>query len=47
MYDDEVFADRFHYQWTIFEIRLLVRQSRRLRAHIEFEIAFAKIAAQI
>ena len=42
MYDDEVFADRFRYQLIMFEIRLLVRLSRLLHAHIVYEVAVAK-----
>ena len=45
--DDEVLADRFRYQLTMFEIRLLVRQFRLLHAHIAYEVAVAKINARI
>ena len=34
MYDDAVFANRFHYQLTTFEIRVLIWQSRFFHAHI-------------
>ena len=47
MYDDEVFADRFCYQLTMLEIRVLVRQSRLLHAHIAYEIDVGKITAEI
>ena len=47
MYDDEVFADRFRYQLTTFEIPVFAKQSRLLHAHIAYEIAFAKITAEI
>ena len=47
MYDDEVFADRFRYQLTMFEFRVLVRLSRLIRAHIAYEIVVAKITAEI
>ena len=47
MYDDDVFADRFRYQLTMLEIRLLVRLSRLLHAHIVYEIAAAEITAEI
>ena len=42
MYDDEVFADPFHYQLTMFESPLLVRLSRLLHAHIAYEVAVPK-----
>ena len=42
MYDDEVFADRLSYQLIMLEIRLLVRLSRLLHAHLAYEVAVAK-----
>ena len=47
MYDDGVFADRFNYKLTMIEIPVLVRLSRLLHAHIAYEIAVAKITAEI
>ena len=47
IYDDEVFADRFCYQLNMFEIRVLVRLSRLLDAHIAYEIAVAEITAEL
>ena len=47
MCNDEVFVDRFRYQWTVFEIGVFVRLSRFLHAHIAYEIAAAKITAGI
>ena len=47
IYDDEVFADRFRYQLNMFEHRVLVRLSRLLHAHMAYEIAVAKITAEI
>ena len=47
MYDDAVFADRFRYQLTMFEIGVLIGQSRLLRAHIAYEIDTAKITAAL
>ena len=38
MYDDAVFANRFHYQLTMFGIRVLIWLSRLLHAHIAYEI---------
>ena len=43
MYDDAVFADRFLYQLTMFEIQVLIRLSRILHAHIAYELDTAKI----
>ena len=45
MYDDAVFANRFHYQLTMFGIRVLIWQSRLLHAYIAYEIDTAKIIA--
>ena len=45
MYDDEVFASRFHYQLTMFGIRVLIWLSRLLHAHIAYEIDTDKIIA--
>ena len=42
MHDDEVFADRFRYQLTMFEIGVLLWLSRLHGAHIVYEIAVAK-----
>ena len=47
IYDDQGFSGRLCCQLTMFEIRVLVRLSRVLRAHIPYEIAFAKITAEI
>ena len=43
MYDDEVFADRFRYQLTMFGIRILIGLSCLLHAHTAYEIDSAKI----
>ena len=45
MYDDAVFANRFHYQLTTFGIRVLIWISRLLHAHIVYEIDTAKTIA--
>ena len=45
MYDDAVFADRFRYQLTMFEIRILIWLSRLLHAHIAYEIDTSNIIA--
>ena len=45
MYDDGVFAIRFRYQLTMFEISLLIWISRLLHAHIAYEIDTAEIIA--
>ena len=37
MNDDEVFADRFRYQLTMFEMVVLIGQSRLLHDHISYE----------
>ena len=44
MYDDEVFADRFCYQLTMFEMHILIGLSRRHHDHIAYEIVLSKIA---
>ena len=46
IYDDEIFADRFRYQFRMFEVRLLIGLSRFLSARIAYEIAIAKITAE-
>ena len=45
MYDDAVFADRFRYQLTMFEIREVIGLSRLVHANIAYEIDTAKIVA--
>ena len=45
MYDDAVFANRFHYQLTMFGIRVLIWLSRFIHAHIEYVIDTDKITA--
>ena len=45
MYDDAVFADRFRYQLSMFEIRILIWLSRLLHAHIAYEIDTSNIIA--
>ena len=45
MYDDVVFSDRFHYQLTMFGLRVLMWQSRIFHAHIAYEIETDKIIA--
>ena len=45
MYDDAIFASRFHYQLTMFEIGVLIWLSRLLHAHIAYEIDTDKIIA--
>ena len=42
MYDDDVFVDRFRLQLAMFEIAILIGLSRRLPAHIEYEILISK-----
>ena len=37
MYDDEVFAGRFCYQLTMFQMRTLMGLSRFLHRHIAYE----------
>ena len=45
MYDDAVFAIRFHNQLTMFGIRVLIWLSRFVHAHIAYEIDTDKIIA--
>ena len=45
MYDNTVFADRFHCQLNMFGIGVLIGLSRLLLAHIAYEIDTAKIIA--
>ena len=45
MYDDAGFADRFHYQLTMFGIRILIGLSRLIHTHIAYEIDTAEIFA--
>ena len=45
MYDDVVFANRFHHQLTMFGIRVLIWQSRFFHAHIAYVIDTDKIMA--
>ena len=45
MYDDAVLANRFHYQLTMFGIRVLIWQSRYFHAHIAYVIDTDKIIA--
>ena len=47
MYDDYIFADRFCYQLTMYEIRLFVGLSGLFHAHIAYELAVAKMTAEI
>ena len=47
MYDDAVFAVRFHYQLNVFGIRVLIGLSRLIHTHIACEIDTAKITAAI
>ena len=47
IYDEKVFADRFRYQLTMFEDRELARIYRLLHAHIAYEMAVAKMTAEI
>ena len=44
MYDDEVFADPFGLQLTMFEISILIGISPLLLAHIGYEIVVSKIS---
>ena len=46
MYDDAVFANRFHYQLAMFEIGLLIWLSRFFHAHIAYVIDTDKIIAE-
>ena len=45
MYDDAVFANRFHYQMTMFAIRVLIWQTRFFHADIAYVIDTDKIIA--
>ena len=45
MYDDAVFAYRFHYKSTMFGIRVLIWLSRFFNAHIAYIIDIDKIIA--
>ena len=45
MYDDAVFANRFHYLLTMFGIRVLIWLSRLFHAHIAYVIDTDKIIA--
>ena len=47
MYDDSVFADRFHCQLTMLGIRLLTGVSLNLHDPIAYEIHTAKIIAAL
>ena len=39
MYDDVVFDDRFRYQLTMIEVRILIGLSRLIDTHVAYEIA--------
>ena len=41
-YDDAVFADRFRYQLTLFEMFILKGLSRLLGTHVAYDIAVSK-----
>ena len=43
MYDDIVFAGRFQYQLTMFDLCVLIRLSRLLDTHIAYDIVIQKI----
>ena len=43
MYDDAVFADRFRYQWAMFEECILIGLSRLFDTHVAYEIVTQKI----
>ena len=45
MHDDDVFAGRFRFQLTMFEVRILIGLSRLLHAHIAYEIVISKITS--
>ena len=47
MYDDAVFADRFRYQLTMFEIREVIGLSRLVHTNITYEIVTTKIIAAL
>ena len=42
IYDDVVYAGRFRYQLTMFEVFILIGLSRRLDTHVAYEIAIYK-----
>ena len=42
MYDDAVYANRFRYQLTMFEMFIFIRLSRLLDTHVAYEIAIQK-----
>ena len=42
MYDDAIYAYRFRYQLTIFEVFIFIRLSRLLDTHVAYEIAIQK-----
>ena len=42
MYDDAVFADRFRYQLTMFEVFILIWLSRLLDTYVAYDIAILK-----
>ena len=42
MYDDGVYANRFRYQLTMFEVFIFIRLSRLLDTHVAYEIAKQK-----
>ena len=43
MYDDAVYANRFRYQLTMFEVFIFIRLSRLLDTRVAYEIAIQKI----
>ena len=45
MYDDALFANRFHYQLTVYGIRVLIWLSRFFHAHTAYVIDTNKIIA--
>ena len=45
MYDDAVYADRFRYQLTMFEVFILIGLFRLLDTHVAYEIAIQKITS--
>ena len=47
IYDDADLADRFHYQLTMFGIRVLIGLSRLIHAHIAYETYGAKVIAAL
>ena len=42
MYADAVYANRFRYQLTMFEVFIFIRLSRLLDTHVAYEIAIQK-----